>query len=193
MGTDRIEEAQGPCPCGRGEIIVYRCTRDHPFATGAHWWQSNITCATCKDKYALEDDDPGKRPALVLRADILARERKREAWYERRQALMAAPDVAALLQQFVHRLHAEPSTVAKYRLLRKHGLIDSSQGTFTKAFAGSAIYANSLSPSDLPKVMSVLGHVDLTIINRMRALEEILLATKLPLTAIKTGISGLIA
>ena len=123
MGTDRIEEAQGPCPCGRGEIIVYRCTRDHPFATGAHWWQSNITCATCKDKYALEDDDPGKRPALVLRADILARERKREAWYERRQALMAAPDVAALLQQFVHRLHAEPSTVAKYRLLRKHGLI----------------------------------------------------------------------
>jgi hypothetical protein len=193
VGTDREVEAKGPCPCGLGEIVVYRCTGDHPFASGGHWWEDKITCPLCAKEYALGYDDPGKAPALVLRSEIIARENRLQAWHEQTEALMASPEVKELIGRFVQSLEAEPSTAAKYRLLRKHNLVNSSQATFTRKFAGCVIYAATLSPSDLSNVMSVLGHSDSILISRVQAIDATWSAVKAPLNPIKTGISGLAA
>ena len=97
MGTDRIVEAEGPCLCGSGNIVVYDCSGDQPFAKG-HWWEGRINCAICSITYALECSDPDEKPALVSQADVDKRRKLRDSWHQQREAIATCPPVKALIQ-----------------------------------------------------------------------------------------------
>jgi hypothetical protein len=41
--TDRTLLGQGPCPCGEGQIAVYRCVPDHPWPTASVLNEHNLS------------------------------------------------------------------------------------------------------------------------------------------------------
>lgn len=41
--TDRTLWGQGPCPCGEGQIAVYRCVPDHPWPTASVLNEHNLS------------------------------------------------------------------------------------------------------------------------------------------------------
>lgn len=193
MGTDRTEEARGPCPCGQGEVVVERCTADHPFASADHWWQSRIDCPNCAKGYEVEDDDPGQAPKLVLKTEVAKRQSWTQAWHQQRKTIMGLPAVHLLLKQLASRLDQEKSLAAKYRLLAQHHLASSALATFRKRFTDSSSYAHNLSPTELPGVMDLLGVSDPAITAALQKLQQLWAEMKKPLPAVATGIAGLAA
>jgi hypothetical protein len=106
---------------------------------------------------------------------------------------MGRPDVELLLKQLAARLDQEKSLAAKYRLLARHHLAHSALATFRKRFADSSTYARTLSPSELPGVMDLLGVSNSSITASLQKLRLLWEGMKKPLPAVVTGIDGLAA
>jgi hypothetical protein len=137
LGTDRDYGSEGPCPCGNGKITIYRCSPDHPWG-GEAWFENQLNCPNCNEVYQFypSDDIFKKRSRLVLRKDVEDREARRKEWHKKTTAIMEMQAVQRILKQTQSALDQQRSMAAKYRLLRKYGLAEMSEGTFRRRFTG---------------------------------------------------------
>jgi len=129
--TDTIETGRRRCRCGKGEVVDYRETPDHGWASG-QWKReySRIECPECEAKYLLSGN------GFVLRSDWEARDREQRAVWEKELDFLKSPPVAALFERLAMRLDEQPSMAAAHRLLSHHGLTLESLATFRKKWSG---------------------------------------------------------
>ena len=182
--TDRTLLGRGPCPCGNGQITLYRCVPDHPWPTASVWNEHDLSCNDCSKKYTFLD---GK---LVLKADAEERERRQHRWAHKQRSIVASAPVKQVLEKLVARLDREKSVAAKYRALKGHRMADCTEGTFRKRFISSRAFADSTHTMDLPWIFKFLGHRDPQIEQELRELDALWVALKEPLSGVKTGING---
>src|SRR5574341_698522 len=89
MGTDRFKIHDGPCACGAGRYVKYRCTPDHPYPTSSVWYQGEISCDACRPVYELAYRD-GKVVQFEQSALTEMEAEKEELW---KQYVQAKEDV----------------------------------------------------------------------------------------------------
>ncbi len=134
--TDTIETGRRLCRCDKGEVVDYRETPDHGWASG-QWKReySRIECPECDAKYLLS----GK--GFVLRSDWEARDREQRAVWEKEREFLKSPPVAAVFERLAKRMDEQPSVAAIHRLLSHHGLTHESLNTFRKKWSGGEDWA----------------------------------------------------
>jgi hypothetical protein len=185
--TDRTLLDRGPCPCGNGQITVYRCVPDHGWPTASVWNEHDLSCADCSKKYTFVDG------RLVLKTDAEEWEQRRHRWHEKNRSIMASAPVKRLLDKLVSRLDQEKSVAAKYRALKGHRVADCTEGTFRKRFISNRSFADTTQTVDLNWILNFVGHQDAQIERELQELEALWSALKEPIPRAKTGGGGLAA
>ena len=161
-----------PCPCGAGFIHVDLCTPDHGWG-GGHWYEGSIDCGLCEREYALDQRYPTDVPRLVTAVDMKRRENYLAEWHEKSRALKSDPQTQQILSRFATRIDQEKSVAAKYRFLRATGLVNGTEGTFRRHFAGATNFANQLSASALTNVLRAINEENSDLTARVDELEKL--------------------
>jgi hypothetical protein len=151
---ERTTIDQGPCPCGKGHLVVYECTREPVYPGGMPWNEYELSCAECSETYIFLE---GK---LVFKADVDESKQRRDRCHKKEGSIMASASVKQLLDRFVERLDQEKSMAAKCRALNGHSAARGGERTFRRNFKNSRSVADNTRASDLRWVLDFLGLQD---------------------------------
>ena len=180
MGTDRIEAYRGPCVCGTGEVKINFCTPDHPWPTQSKWFETSLTCGSCRVEYDLVEQN--KQFVFVRKSDVKEQQALWSEYSRRSDDLLKAAGTRKLLDDLEALLDRQPSMAACHRLLREHNLVYESYATFRKRWSGGGDWVRShVRTSNLDKVLELLGQKDPTISNELSELETLWMQYKAPL------------
>lgn len=120
---DCTEVGRGSCPCGKGEIMVERCTPDHGYVQ-AHQisYEGRLDCRDCATEYSFWGDRPDVPPRLVLKVDVAKRDQFRMQWHAKIKAIEASPDFHELRKNFAQWLGPGRPATVRHRMIREAGV-----------------------------------------------------------------------
>lgn len=172
MGTDRIEAYRGPCLCGSGEVVINFCTPDHPWPTQSKWFETSVTCNSCRSEYDLVEQ--GNSFVFVDKADV---ENRKALWAEystRSDDLFSWPETKKLLKKLEALLDRQPSMAACHRLLSAHNFAYESYSTFRKKWNGASDWMrNNVRTGNLERILELLGKKEPKISKELAKLEAL--------------------
>lgn len=184
MGTDRIEEYKGPCPCGAGELQIDYCTPDHGWPTATpFWYEGRIHCPRCNALYVIQQR--GGEFVLVERTKLDTQRHEEEKIRREISAVMVSGEVQAALDRIEDELGSQPSKAAVYRLLSGAGLAFGSQNTFYRDWESPKSWIKvHVNEANLPKYLS-LARLSLPSVEaKLTALRDRLAAASKPVVPI---------
>jgi len=183
VGTDRNEAYRGPCACGTGEVTINFCTPDHPWPTKSKWFETSVTCGSCRTEYDLVEQN--NQFVFVRKSDVKQQQALWSEYSRRSDDLLKAAETRKLLNDLETLLDRQPSMAACHRLLRAHNLLYESYATFRKRWNGGGDWVRShVHASDLDKVLDLLGKKHPTISNQLSELEALWQQHKAPLSIV---------
>jgi hypothetical protein len=183
VGTDRIEAYGGVCVCGTGEVKINFCTPDHPWPTKSKWFETSVTCDSCRAEYDLVEQN--NQFVFVRKSDVRKQQALWSEYSRRSDNILKAVETRKLLNDLEALLDRQPSMAACHRLLRAHNLEYESYATFRKRWNGGGDWVSRyVRASNLDKVLELLGKKDPTISNELSGLDALWEQHKAPLPVV---------
>lgn len=154
MGTERDLLFSGPCPCGRGELHVDHCAKDHPWADpDAFWYEGSVQCETCRPKFELRK--VGAKFGLFDRSVALRNDKRSREAYARRNEVIEGEKAQGYLKRLGELLDQQSSHAATHRLLEGAGFYVSNIAKFRKDWRGGADWVRGQG-RNMPLVLKAL-------------------------------------
>lgn len=130
MGTDRDEIARGPCPCGKGIIVVDRCSPDHPWGGNA-WHEAGLQCTDCVKEFQVVSNHEG--PRLVRITDLQNQQALGEKVREKVVEIEQSAEFKHLKSIVESGLSTCRSLAAQHRFLEGAGLTTQSYQSYRRS------------------------------------------------------------
>lgn len=181
---DYWTEGEGPCPCGKGMIVVTGSQPDHPWAKGSQIsYTGALKCDVCKETYIIVDTFASNKPRLVLKMQEESARRASETWQETHRDIAALPAFKQLQVDLAGRLGQERSAAARHRALLQAGIDPGSIQKYRK-------FGYELRTGDAAMAIKLVGTNSEELREKVRVAEAYWQAHHTP-PGIKTGISGM--
>jgi hypothetical protein len=156
MGTERMAEFIGPCPCGEGILEIEHCSPDHGYSVSVpEWYETYVRCTVCSPTYNLQQF--GKTFNLVAKSEVAQINAKSRECSEFATKLGAAAQAKGIMSAMVALLDNQTSAAAAYRIAAAAGLSYSSLPSFRKRWTGGAALVSAFASGyNVGKMLKVL-------------------------------------
>lgn len=163
MATTDKTDLDCLCPCGKGTIRVVQEMPDHPWARESQTsYTASLKCGECAKAYSIVDDVFASRPYLGIKTEVDARDNARGEFFSMSRKFAEDPLAKSIQPAIIDEVDTArlKSKAEAWRVLKKYGLTNDSQATFSRRPKTGAEALKQASGEKLAKIGETAGKTD---------------------------------